>query len=146
MYRNIPKHSRNSNQLIQKTVLTPRAVKATLLFFGLTVHFQTGEEAEKEGIKPGHKHVSKPSPTSKNKTVNEQIPENHKNFIDSHLMYHRKEPPMVNILNAIGQTLKTFLDGFISLLSIVNPLLNLGTATLAGYIALKLIRLIKKSR
>lgn len=53
---------------------------------------------------------------------------------------------MANILNTIGQTLKTFLDGFISLLSIDNPLLNLGTATLAGYIALKLIRFIKKFR
>lgn len=90
--------------------------------------------------------MSKPNATSEHKTENEQIPENHKNLICSHLIYHKKETPMVNILNTIGQTLKTFLDGFISLLSIDNPLLNLGTATLAGYIALKLIRFIKKLR
>ena len=121
-------------------------MKAALLFFGLTVHCQTGEEARKKGIEPGHKHIRKPSPTSKYKTVNEQIPENHKNLINSHLMYHRKEPPMVNILNAIGQTSKTFLDGFIALLNIDNPLLNLGTATLAGIFAFKIIRFIKKYR
>lgn len=53
---------------------------------------------------------------------------------------------MVNILNAIGQTSKTFLDGFIALLNIDNPLLNLGTATLTGIFAFKIIRFIKKYR
>lgn len=53
---------------------------------------------------------------------------------------------MVNILNAIGQTSKTFLDSFIALLNIDNPLLNLGTATLAVIFAFKIIRFIKKYR
>ncbi len=53
---------------------------------------------------------------------------------------------MLYILNVTEQILKTFLDGFINLLNIDNPLLNVGLALIAMHVGVWMIRIFKKRR